>query len=86
MNEHTGSEPLAVCTAPSRVALINTEASLEAGQQPKFSDMEPVVSGPTNGQKSFNWVFSQADKRGSEAFFFHLLPLLFFSSSPTSYV
>lgn len=50
-----------------------------AGQQPKFSDMEPVVSCPTNGQESFNWVFSQADKRRKGGLF------LCFLSSLVSY-
>lgn len=75
MNEHTGSEPLAVCTALSPVALINTEASLEisyylvgAGQQPKFRDMEPAVAVPQMDRKVLLGILAGQKKRGKKAF------------------
>lgn len=86
MNEHTGSEPLAICTAPSLGALISTKGSLEAlhwysGSRTaaRVSDLEPVVK----WQESFNWHLSQADKRGRGIllFFFFLNRLLWATSS-----
>lgn len=56
MNEHTGSEPLAICTAPSPGALISRKGSSEAlhsgsRTSARVSGLEPVVSGPTDGRK-----------------------------------
>lgn len=89
MNEHTGSEPLAVCTALSPVALINTEASLEisyyfvgAGQQPKFRDMEPAVAVPQMDRKVLLGILAGQKKRGKGELFCLFLNFLF---SPISY-
>lgn len=45
---------------------------LGAGQQPKFSDTEPIPSRPTNRQESFNWDFSQADERRWKDFYIYI--------------
>lgn len=88
MNEHTRSEPLAVCTALSPVALINTEASLEisyyfvgAGQQPKFRDIEPAVTAPQMDRKVLLGILAGQTKGERESFF----AFFFFFFPPISY-
>ena len=88
MNEHTGSEPLAICTASSPTALINTEASLELShcffweQDSSQSSVSwnLLSAAPHTNRKLLIGFLARQTKGDRESFF-----CLFFFSSPVSY-